>query len=72
MIQGEVKPLDVVFQLNTLGGDSLMFSAHELILLLSVVFHLLRGKHKFHISLVITLAPNKRDVLKVTAAELQT
>jgi len=72
MIQGEVKPLDAVLQLNTLGGDSLMVRAQDLILLFSVVFHLLRGKHKFHFSLVITLTPNKRDLLKVTAAALQT
>ena len=72
MIQKEVKPLDVAFQLNILGGGSCMFRAHELILLFSVVFHLFRGKHKFHFSLVITLTPNKRDLLKVIAAALQT
>jgi len=72
MIQGEVKLLDVVFQLNTLDGISFMFRAHELILLFSGVFHLLGGKHKFHIILVITVTPNKRDLLKVIAAALQT
>jgi hypothetical protein len=71
MIQEAVKLLDVVFQLNTLGGGSLRFRAYELILLVSVVFHLLRGKHKFHFSLVITLTPNKRDLLKVIAPALQ-
>ena len=49
-----------------------MFRARELILLFSVVFHLVRGKHKFHISPIITVTPNKRYLLKVIAAALQT